>query len=129
MTQLKSSTRTPDSDIGPDAAGTIRSPGAIVSPNGDAGVLTVCPSTVAWRQKPRCSSCGEPSWSAGSRSGKLGTWAVCAVSAIHCLSYRQLHADISACSASQFATRSGLVLKRALLPQSGEPIAASQDDH
>ena len=53
----------------------------------------------------------------------------CAVSAIHCLSCWRLHSDISACSASQLATRSGLVAKRGSLPQSGEPIAASHAAH
>ena len=99
------------------------------SPKGGPGALTVRPPISIGRQNLRCASCGESSCSAGSRSGKLGTCAACAMSAIDCLSYCRLHADISACSASQLATRSGFVAKRGSLPQSGEPITASQAAH
>src|SRR5208282_4340121 len=69
------------------------------------------------------------SCSAGSRSGKLGTWAAWAASAIDCLSYRRPQADIKAWSASQLATRSSFRAKRGSAAQSGEPITSSHGAH
>src|SRR5205085_1423235 len=83
------------------------------------GTLTSRPPISTGRQKCRCASCTEASCSLGSRSGKLGTCAPCAMSAIACLSWPRLQSDISTWSASQFVTRSGLVAKRGSVAHAG----------
>jgi len=76
----------PERGIGP-APRPAKLPLALVtcSPNGGPGALTARPPSSILRQNLRCSSCGELSCSAGSRSGKLGTCTAWALSAIRCL--------------------------------------------